>query len=175
MRKVILYIATSVDGYIAKEDGSISWLEDVEMTEADTSYEQFYDSVDTVIMGRTTYDQITTELSLDMYPYEDATSYIMTSREADKRENCHFVAGSIIELVKKLKAEAGSNIWIIGGNGVIQALVEANLIDEYQITLIPIILGKGIPLFNEMEEPVKLKASSSNCKNGMITTIYKRQ
>lgn len=58
---------------------------------------------------------------------------------------------------------------------MIQPLVEANLIDEYQITLIPIILGKGIPLFNEMEEPLKLKAVSSHCKNGMMTTIYKRK
>lgn len=134
LRKVKLYIATSVDGYIAKEDGGIEWLEDVEMIEADTSYEQFYDSVDTLIMGRTTYDQVTTELSPEVYPYEDVTSYIMTSREADERKNCHFVAGSVIELVKKLKAEAGSTIWIVGGNGVIQPLVEANLIDEYQIT-----------------------------------------
>lgn len=164
-----------MDGYIAKEDGGIEWLEDVEMIEADTSYEQFYDSVDTLIMGRTTYDQVTTELSPEVYPYEDVTSYIMTSREADERKNCHFVAGSVIELVKKLKAEAGSTIWIVGGNGVIQPLVEANLIDEYQITLIPIVLGKGIPLFNEMEEPLKLKATSGHCKNGMITTIYKRQ
>lgn len=175
MRKVILYIATSVDGYIAKEDGGIDWLEDVETTEEDHSYEQFYAGVDTVIMGRTTYDQVTTELSPEVYPYEDVTSYIMTSREADARKNCHFVAGSVIELVKKLKEEEGENIWIVGGNGVIQPLVEANLIDEYQITLIPIILGKGIPLFNEMEESLKLKAISSHCKNGMVTTIYKRK
>lgn len=164
-----------MDGYIAKEDGRIDWLEDVEMTEADNSYEQFYGGVDTVIMGRTTYDQVTTELSPEVYPYEDVTSYIMTSREADKRENCHFVTGSVIELVKKLKEEEGEDIWIVGGNGLIQPLVEANLIDEYQITLIPIILGKGIPLFNEMEEPLKLKAVSSHCKNGMMTTIYKRK
>lgn len=77
LRKVVLYIATSLDGYIADKEGKVDWLVPTGVEE-DTSYEDFYAQVDTVIMGRTTYDQVVTELSPTHYPYEDVTSYIMT-------------------------------------------------------------------------------------------------
>lgn len=84
-RKVSLFIAMSLDDYIAKADGSVTWLEtDRPQTEVDDSYETFYAQVDTVLLGRKTYEQVITELSPEVYPYEDVESYIFTSAPEKK-------------------------------------------------------------------------------------------
>lgn len=171
-RKVILYIATSLDGFIADENGNIDWLNSVDIVEEDNSYDSFIKTIDTVILGRKTYDQVTKELAKDSYPYENQISYVMTSKTEKNIDNIIFTNENIIELVNKLKSEKGKDIWIIGGANTIEALVIENLIDEYQICMLPIILGKGIRLFKELEKPLQLKTESVNMVNGMIYSKY---
>lgn len=172
LRKVVLYIATSLDGYIADKEGKVDWLVPT-VTEEDTSYEDFYAQVDTVIMGRTTYDQVVTELSPTHYPYEGVTSYIMTHESRASEGTIHFTDEAVVSLVQRLRKQPGGTIWLVGGASIIQPLVSANLIDEYQIATMPIILGEGIRLFIT-DTRVALRAVKSYEKNGLVYSTYAR-
>lgn len=173
MRKTILFIATSLDGYIADEEGNIDWLmPQVDIEEDDDTYEKFYEKVDTVIMGRTTYDQVTQELSPNEYPYEDAISYIITSKNESNLKNRIFTNTPVEILVSELVKQDGKDIWIVGGNSIVQPLVENNLIDEYIITTIPIILGEGIQLFKPFGNKIQLMHEQTSVKNGLVTSTF---
>ncbi|WP_421000410.1 dihydrofolate reductase family protein [Carnobacterium maltaromaticum] len=168
-RKVILYIATSIDGFIADSAGGIEWLsiDETSELEKDETYNEFYKEIDTVIMGRTTYDQVVNELSPDFYPYENKINYVLTNREGDNRANVNFSSENVIDLVERVRNENGKALWIVGGNSVIMPLVENNLIDEYRIATVPVILGKGIPLFNTFNKSLFLKLKESHSINSI--------
>lgn len=174
-REVILYIATSIDGYIAEENGSIEFLNQIEVTEEETSYQELLDKIDTVVMGRTTYDQVVTELALDNYPYQEQQSYIITSHPDISTEKISYTTDSPVDLIRRLKEEEGKAIWIVGGGSIVSPLVEANEIDTYIIATMPVILGKGIPLFPAFKGPIHLKFSHVYEKNGMVFTNYLKQ
>ena len=172
MRKVVLYIAMSLDGYIADKDGGVSWLSgDGSKTENASSYDSFVQTVDTVIIGYTTYHQITTELSPDIWPYDDKMSYVITHKKLENKENIVF-SDNLPELITKLKNEDGKDIWICGGAGIVNQLIDLNLIDRFCITVIPTILGNGIKLFSKHNEETKLKFVSSYGYHGMIDLVY---
>lgn len=169
-RKVILYIAMSLDGYIARKNGNIDWLDgDGSESNSDFGYEEFYSSIDTVIMGRKTYDQI---LTLGEYPYKGTKGYVYTSKERTENENVVFTDENVEELLTKLRNEDGKDIWLIGGAGVIDDFIKKDLIDEYFITIIPCILGEGISLFKEYNPEVKLKLLKNETVNGMVMLHY---
>lgn len=143
MRKVVLYIATSIDGFIAGEDGSTDWL----YTDGDFGYREFYDSIDTTIMGYNTYYFIK---QFPEFPYPDKKNYVFSRRERIADENpIEFIYGNIIEFVKKLRKEEGKNIWLVGGSQINSILHNANLIDQMIISVHPIALGNGIKLFRD--------------------------
>lgn len=172
-REVILYIAASVDGYIAEPDGSIDFLGGgIELVEEDASYQELMEKIDTVVMGRTTYDQVVTELSPEQYPYEEQTSYIITNHPDENTDKLFFTSQSPVELIQELKEQDGQAIWIVGGASIIAPLVEAKLIDRYVLTTIPTILGRGIRLFNEFNGPVNLHVEQVYVKNDMVYTTY---
>lgn len=173
-RKIILYIAASLDGYIAEADGSIDFLtgDTSSEVEAFDSYTQLLERIDTVVLGRTTYDQLVNELSPDQYPYEDKISYIITHRPKAGTDQLIFTEEQPEQLIQRLKQEEGKDIWIVGGSQIIAPLIANNLIDEYVITTIPIILGKGIPLFSETDTAIKLKIVDSQIEHGLITSFY---
>ncbi|ULL18350.1 dihydrofolate reductase [Paenibacillus sp. H1-7] len=155
-RKVILYIAISMDGFIARENGDIEWLTAIE-GEGDNGYGDFIQSIDTVIMGRSTYEQLGT-LS-DEFPYPEQTCYVFTSSAMKEDPNVEFVREDIPAFVRKLQQQEGSDIWLVGGAGLAEHFMKADLIDEYIISTVPIVLGQGIPLFkgNLPEIPFVLK------------------
>lgn len=172
-REIILYIAASIDGYIAEPNGSIDFLGGgIELVEEDTSYQELMEKIDTVVMGRTTYDQVVNELSPEQYPYEEQMSYIITSHPDENSEKLIFTSQSTVELIQELNKQDGKAIWIVGGASIIAPLVEAKMIDTYILTTIPKILGKGIPLFNELNGPVNLKVEQVYVKNDMVYTTY---
>ena len=157
-RKVILYIAMSLDGFIARDNGDVDWLTmDTTPLEVDTMYEDFFEEVDTVVMGRKTYDQVVSELAPNDYPYKNKLSYVMTTQDRQNTETVFFVNESINELILNLKKQMGKNIWIVGGNTIITPLINSNLIDEYRIALLPVLLSSGISLFSSLTKEVKLK------------------
>ena len=122
MCKVILYIAMSLDGYIADREGGVDWLgghgDDSEMRD---TYSEFIVHVDTVVMGRNTYDQIVTELSPDEWVYRDLTSCVITRREVPaSAENIRFSAEDPCRLIRSLREKEGKAIWICGGAQVVR-------------------------------------------------------
>ncbi len=176
MRKVVLYIAMSLDGFIASENGSVDWLIGQEPdNQGMGSYEEFISDIDTVILGYTTYHQILTELSPNAWPYSEMQSYVLTHRNAQSSENIHFVNAEVSELVKDLKENDGKDIWICGGASVANQLIKNDMIDIFRITIIPTILGKGLPLFNPDNNEIKLKLMNASATNGITELIYERR
>lgn len=143
MKKVVLFIATSIDGYIAGKDGNTDWL----YTDGDYGYPAFYYSIDTTIMGYNTFDFIR---QFPEFPYSEKKNYVFSRKERPADNNpVEFVLGDVISFVKKLKTQEGKNIWLVGGGQINSLLLNANLIDQMIISVHPIALGKGIKLFHE--------------------------
>lgn len=157
MRKIILYIASSLDGYIARENGDVDWLPKIDSFE-DYGYADFLKSVDTVMMGRKTYDQL---LNFDEYPYSDKKCYVFSKDYSKFDKKAEYVNKNIECFTGNIKHQPGSYIWLVGGSEIIDIFIKADLIDEFMIFVIPNILGKGIPLFRESNPELKLKLTKS--------------
>ena len=170
-RKVILYIAQSLDGFIAREDNDISWLSIVEQEGEDYGYGEFIKTIDTVIMGRKTYEKV---LSFGIeFPHNDKKSYVLSKTINGNEGNLQFYNDSIDSLIEKLKSEKGKNIFIDGGAEVVKELRSKNLIDQYVISIIPIMIGKGVRLFKEIDTEDRLKLI--DCKafsTGLVQLKY---
>ncbi len=173
MRKVILYIAMSLDGYIADKNGDVAWLNgDGSDSENVGSYPEFFETIDTVILGYKTYNQIITELSPDKWVYSGKKSYVITHNKLESTDEIIFTNKNLIDLINELKSKNGKNIWICGGATIANKLIDIDMIDRYHISVIPIILGDGIPLFNNHTTEIKLKLISTQNYNGMVDLIY---
>ena len=160
----------SLDGYIADVDGGVAWL-DGDGSDTD-SFSKFIKTIDTVILGYRTYHQIVTELSPDDWVYHGKKSYVITHRDIESTDEIIFTNKDVCELVKELKALDGKDIWICGGAIVANELMKFNLIDKYQISIIPIILGDGIRLFDSQMSGIKLTLKSCTSNNGTAELIY---
>jgi dihydrofolate reductase len=172
-RKTILFIAASLDGYIATLDEDLSFLSIVESEGEDYGYSQFMNNVDTVIMGRKTYDWIMKEVC--EYPHPDKDSYIITRTPRQDAGRIRFYTGSLKELISMLKLIPGKNIFIDGGAEVIDVLLKENLIDEFVISIIPILLGDGIRLFKDGRPELRLSLMHSECYGtGLVQLHYKK-
>lgn len=150
---VTLYIATSVDGFVADADGGVEWLEqfdgDAEGADTDDSgtaaaYEEFFASVDALVMGATTYEQV---CSFGDWPYADTPTYVLAHRERERAsDTVEFVAGDEVAVVDRL-TRLHDHIWLVGGAAVAQSFLRHGLIDTLRVTVVPVVLGSGIPLF----------------------------
>ncbi len=175
-RKVILYISQSLDGFIADSKGNVDWiLGNNENYDSDYGYENFIKDVDTVILGANTYKQIKNELSPDKWVYENLQSYVLTNEIIEDTTNIKYVNMKIKELINRLQKEHGKNIWICGGANLVNQCVKEDLIDEYQITTAPIILGNGIRLFEANNKNIKLELKDTKEENGLILGIYAKR
>jgi dihydrofolate reductase len=165
MRKIILFIASSIDGYIARENGDIDWLPE----NATSGYGEFIKSVDTVIMGKKTYDQV---LSFGDYPYKDKKSFVFSRNNYSKDENIEFVSDAD-KLVKQILSNSGTNVWLIGGAEIISIFLNLGFIDEIILSVIPVVLGKGIQLFQNVEKEVKFELIKTTDYDGLVELHYK--
>ena len=173
MRKTILYIAMSLDGYIADRDGGVAWLAgDGSSPDHPGSYPRFYESIDTVILGYATYRQIVTELFPDGWIYQGTTSYVLTHRRERPAGDVIFTDEEIAGLITRLKAAEGRDIWICGGADIVNQLIDRRLIDRYHLTIIPTILGSGLRLFGTRDEEQRLRLVSTETYNGMTDLVF---
>lgn len=172
-RKVILYIATSLDGYIAKPNDDLGFLSIVEQEGEDYGYFKFVESVDTVIMGRKTYDWVMTQVP--EFPHADKQAFIITRTTRPSIGNTHFYTENLETLIRQLKSGEGKDIFVDGGAEIVNELLKANLIDEFIISVIPILVGAGTKLFqdNRPELPLELISSQSFAK-GLVQLRYKK-
>ncbi len=175
-RKLILYISMSVDGYIATKDNDLSWLSVVEKEGEDYGYHAFNEMVDTYIVGRKTYE-IVLGLSGGIFPPADQHNCYVITRQARENENAvTFYNGKIEDLIARLKSENGKHIYCDGGAEIVKLLMDKDLIDEYIISVIPILLGDGIRLFKGGSPMLGLEAlPSKQFDSGLVQLHYVRK
>jgi len=174
--RIKLYIACSLDGFIARKNGSIDWLTKYENNpETDYGYSEFYASIGTVLMGRKTYEQV---LGFGDWPYGEKKTYVFTrQKEPLRREkNIEFVSGNVGEFVRRLKGNTEEDLWLVGGSQLIKVFLEEDLVQDLIVFVVPIILGSGIPLFDRIGEEIRLRTGKvERYENGLVRVEYEIQ
>ena len=157
--KVTYYVASSLDGYIAKDDGDVSWLDESGITLEESGYEAFFSTVDALVMGRKTYEIIA---DFGTWPYGDKPTWVCSSSQVTPLEGCNLQAGTTPEEVIKMANKMSVNhLWLVGGGSLASSFIENNLLSNISLSLMPIILGGGIKLFVQLSNPVQIKVESS--------------
>lgn len=169
-RNLVLYIATSLDGYIASEDESLEWLFNVE-GEGDNGYSEFYETVDTVLMGNKTYDWIIRHETRG-FPYKNKECYVFTRSSIEDTEDVKFINDNVVSVTNKLRNQEGRNIWIVGGGELLQCFMKEKLVDEIILTVAPTIIGKGIPLFKIGDYQLELTLIGTRNFNQFVELHY---
>lgn len=175
MRKLSLFIATSLDGYIAKPNDDLSFLKLVEKEGEDYGYAEFISNIDTIILGRKTYDYVLKEIGSSHYDNGQRDVYVITRTARPGAGRTTFYTGKLTELVQRLKSDSGKNIYCDGGAEIINELLQHDLIDEFIISVIPVLVGKGIRLFKDNRpEQELIFVSAKSFETGLTQLHYKR-
>lgn len=176
MRKVKLFIASSLDGFIAQPNDDLSFLKLVEKEGEDYGYAAFTSTIDTIIIGRKTYDYVVKEIGASHYDNGKRDVYVVTRTERPDSGRIKFYSGSLVELIAKLNSEKGKDIYCDGGAEVVNELLKNDLIDELTISIVPILVGNGTRLFKE-ERPEQLLefVSVKTFETGLTQLHYKRK
>src|SRR5690606_13590568 len=176
MRKISLFIAMSLDGYIAKPNDDLSFLNLVQREGEDYGYAKFTDSIDTLIIGRKTYDYVLKNVGVSHYDNGERDVYVITRNQRPRIGRTTFFTGSLPDLVKRLKSEDGKNIYCDGGAEVINELLKHDLIDEFIISVIPVLLGEGTRLFKDGRPEQQLEfAQVETFDTGLTQLRYKKK
>lgn len=163
------YVATSVDGLIADASGNVDW----QSPFSDTDYGSldFVDSIDTVVMGRRTYDRILKASKAN--PYQGKRFIVLSHSRSTGPHADLFWPGPVAELMPQLDAMGSRSLWIVGGGSVAGSFLEAGLIDEVQQFVMPVALGAGTPLFGPLRQPAALQLKESRSfPNGVLQLRY---
>lgn len=172
-RKLVLYIASSLDGFIAGPGDDLSFLDAVQKEGEDYGYAQFIANIDTVIMGRKTFDWVFQQIG--SVPHPDKITYIITHTARPAIGKTCFWSGDPVALVRQLKTEPGRDIYCDGGATIIHQLLQADLIDELILSIIPILLGDGIRLFENRRDAFPLQLVSTQAyESGLCQLHYSR-
>ena len=175
-RKVVLYISMSLDGFIATKNDDISWLSIVEKEGEDYGYNELQSRFDTYIVGNTTYQTIL-KLTNGVFPQAEIYDcYVITRQELENKDGITFYNGEMEQLIRSLKTKEGKDIYCDGGGQIVKLLQEKNLIDEYVISILPILLGDGKRLFlggNANRIKLKLQETKSY-DTGLVQVKYNR-
>ncbi|MGZ5435906.1 MAG: dihydrofolate reductase family protein [Pyrinomonadaceae bacterium] len=177
-RKIIVTIATSADGFIARKDGAVDWLDRPPPKGEDYGMGEFFKSIDTVIYGRKTYDTAVkfVEEGIEIPDQGDIRNYVFSRRRPPKKvlPGFEFVAEPIKKFAKRLRAQKGKDIWMMGGGGIIASFLDEGEIDEFIISVIPVFIGEGIPLIAPSHRTVPLKLlSTKKYSDGVVSLHYK--
>jgi dihydrofolate reductase len=174
MKKIKVFIAVSLDGFIAPPDGGMDWLSGLSCPAMKEFRDKtFYDSIDTVIMGNGTYQEIS---SFDVdWPCKDKMAYVLSRRNDNlpPKANVSYLTENVLERIRQIKYQEGKDIWLLGGGQTIRLLLNHDLVDELQLCYILVMLGEGIPLF-----PCKMKSSewklsdTKSFENGILKVDY---
>ena len=173
MPHVVYYVAASLDGYIADCEGSVDWLSDAtDPDEGDYGYAAFYATVDALVMGRTTYDQVR---GFGAWPYVGRPTFVFTHTPPEHAARDHpdvtFVAGDPAELLGTLHDDA--TVWLVGGGRLAASFRAAGLLDELYLTVLPILLGDGVPLFQAGEPQTLLTLTDATpYASGVVQLRY---
>ena len=172
MRKVTFGVANSLDNYIARKDPGIDWI--LWGEEAASGMTEFWQKIDTVVMGRKTYEP-TLKSGRPWPSYPGVKNYVFsrTLRESPDK-SVQIISEDAAKFMRKLKREKGKDILVMGGGELAKSLFEANVIDEIGLSIHPVLLGSGIPLFLPMERQIDLELlECKTFKNGCVLVTYR--
>jgi len=176
MRKLSVFIAMSLDGFIAQPNDDLRFLQLVEREGEDYGYAEFISTIDTLMVGRKTYDYVLKNIGSSHYDNGQRDVYVITRTERQKVGRTTFFTGNVTELVKRLKSAEGKNIYCDGGAEIINELMKEDLIDEFIISVVPVFVGEGTRLFNNgrPEQTLELVATKT-FDTGLVQLHYKRK
>lgn len=171
--KVVLYIATSLDGFVAGKNDDLSWLSRYD--NVDYGFEEFFSQIGAIIQGRRTYD---VEVKGGYENVHPVPSFVLTHnvpKRKPQRSDVVFTDEDIAEVLKKAKKLTDKNIWIEGGAGVAQQFLKRGLVDEIFLGVVPVILGEGIPLFDNIDRQIELSLTDvKRFDKGLVLLVYAR-
>lgn len=171
MRKVIFGGAISLDNFIARKDGAFDWL--VRSKEVNQIMKDMWSTIDTMVMGRKTYEVAQRMGGVGDYPGVITYVFSRTIKQPNSKKTT-FIADDAADFVRRLKEEEGKDILVMGGGLLAQSLFEADLIDELGFNIQPVLLGSGIPLFHEMSRQIDLKLKECRqLSKGCVYVTYK--
>lgn len=172
MRKVTFSVANSLDNYIARKDGAVDWILGSE--EAASMLTEFWKTIDAVVIGRKTYEPVL-KSGTPFPTYPGVKNYVLsrTMKESSDKD-VEIVGEDAVRFVRKLKAQEGKDIFVMGGGELAKSLLEASLIDEVGVNIHPVLLGSGIPLFHEMSHQIDLELiECKSFRNGCVSVRYR--
>jgi dihydrofolate reductase len=174
MSAVILYVSASLDGYIARADGSVDWLSIANDEDTDYGYADFYARVDAIAMGSRTYEQV---LDFDEWPYPDKRVFVFTHRPLESvAHDVTFTDQSPVDFVSGLDSAGVRTLWLAGGGDLVVSFMEHRLVDEYILSIVPIVLGDGIPLFRGPLPEHRLELlESTDYASGLVQLHYRNR
>lgn len=174
--KASVYIATSLDGFIARTNGDLDWLTGAESapTEEDYGYQEFIDTVDTIVMGRNTFELTST---FDPWPYSGKKVVVLSSGSPaippHLTESVEWLSLPPQQLVERLADQGATHLYVDGGK-TIQGFLNAGLINELIITRIPVLIGTGVPLFGPLDHDIELDTvATRQFENGFVQSRYR--
>ena len=175
--KVTLHMVASLDGFIAKKDQSISWLETADTYDngvVEGNAEEFLKSIDCYVMGSRTYEHAVELARTYGWAYGDKPTVVLTRRTlAPLRDSIEFFAGDLHELVARLRRAGHRSVWVVGGAAVVRDFLRQRLADDIRMPIVPILLGEGTPFFDGVgvEQPLHLKDVTAY-KSGLVELWY---
>lgn len=173
MRKIKLFIAASLDGYIAQTNDDLSFLKLVEQQGEDYGYAAFTSTIDTIVIGRKTYDYVVKEIGASHYDNGERDVYVITRTARPNSGKIKFYTGNLKNLVTQLKSEKGKDIYCDGGAEVVNELLKNDLIDELTISIVPILLGQGTRLFKDGRPEQRLRLVDTKAfDSGLVQLRY---
>jgi dihydrofolate reductase len=176
MRKLSIFIATSLDGYIAKPNDDLSFLNQVEKEGEDYGYAEFTANIDTIIVGRKTYDYVLRNIGSSHYDNGQREVYVITRNQRPDIGRTTFYTGKLADLVQLLKSKSGKNIYCDGGAEIVNELLKNDLVDELIISIIPVLVGNGTRLFQDGRPQQELEfVSSKSFETGLTQLHYQRK
>lgn len=173
MRKVTFGGANSLDNYFARKDDSVDWLMWSDETTAVMT--DYWKTIDTILMGRRTYEAALRQSKVKSNPYPGIKCYVFSRTLTESSDKAvEIVSCDAARFVKKLKSQPGKDICVMGGGDFAKTLFEANLIDEIGFNIHPVLLGSGIPVFHEMIRQIDLELlDCKRLKNGCVVVTYR--
>lgn len=165
MRRIIYFVASSLDGFIARNDGSIDWL----FHDQDYGFSEFFSGVETVVQGRKTYEQV---LTFGEYPYSTKENFVF-SRKLSECEHGEVVSIPISNFAELQRQRSGGDIWVVGGGELASEFLSAGVVDEVRVFVHPVLLGNGLPLSPSLRGDVRLKLMQSRSfDSGLVELKY---
>jgi dihydrofolate reductase len=165
-----IYIATSLDGFIARRDGRLDWLSVVERAGEDYGYRRFFASIDTLVMGRKTYE---TALSFAPWPYAEKRCVVLTRAPPAPRHGETFYSGDLGALLEWLSREGAERVYVDGGS-VLSQFLALGLVDDVTVSIVPVLLGDGVRLTQDLGGDVRLRLVESRAfESGLVQVEYR--